>query len=78
MDIFGNDTTRLLEAKIKWQTRASNIDYLKIKNIWVIKKSSSEVKLPMGSMKAEMRYDNIKLNEGIADSVFKIEWDYFF
>ena len=76
---FTVDTSRNLPVKIEIYTpegklvSTTNIDYTKIKNIWVITKSSSEVKLPMGAMKAEMRYDNIKLNEGIADSVFKIE-----
>lgn len=76
---FTVDTSRNLPVKIEILNpegklvSTTNIEYTKIKNIWVIKKSSSEVKLPMGSMKAEMRYDNIKVNEGISDSVFKIE-----
>ena len=76
---FTIDADRYLPVKIEIYNPAgnlvstSNIEYQKIKNIWVITKSVSEVKLPGGKMKAEMRYENIKLNDGIADSVFKIE-----
>jgi len=76
---FTIDSNRYLPVKIEIYSSegklvsATKIEYIKIKNIWVISKSASEIKLPAGKMKAEMRYDNIKLNEGIADSVFKIE-----
>ena len=76
---FTIDSNRYLPVKIEIYSpegklvSATKIEYIKIKNIWVISKSASEIKLPAGNLKAEMRYDNIKLNEGIADSVFKIE-----
>jgi outer membrane lipoprotein-sorting protein len=76
---FTIDSNRYLPVKIEIYNPAGNlvsatkIEYIKTKNVWVISKSVSEVKLPMGSMKAEMRYDNIKINEGISDSIFKIE-----
>lgn len=52
---------------------SSTIEYARLKDIWVIAKNVSEVKLPSGKMKMEMRFDNIKLNEGIPDKEFKID-----
>jgi len=76
---FYIDADRYLPVKIEIFNQqgavvsTSDIDYQKIKNIWVIAKSVTEVKLPVGKMKAEMKFENIKLNEGISDSVFKID-----
>ncbi|MFA4966670.1 MAG: outer membrane lipoprotein-sorting protein [Candidatus Margulisiibacteriota bacterium] len=76
---FYVDTDRYLPVKIEIYNptggvvSTSDIEYAKINNIWVISKSVSEVKLPGGKMKAEMRFENIKVNEGISDSVFKID-----
>lgn len=52
---------------------SSTIEYAKLKDIWVIAKNISEVKLPSGKMKMEMRFENIRLNEGIPDKEFKID-----
>jgi outer membrane lipoprotein-sorting protein len=52
---------------------SSTIEYAQLKNIWVIAKNISEVKLPSGKMKMEMRFENIKVNEGIPDKEFKID-----
>lgn len=52
---------------------SSAIDYAQIKDIWVIAKNVSEVKLPSGKMKMEMRFENIRLNEGIPDKEFQID-----
>ena len=51
---------------------SSTIEYEKIKDIWVIAKNTSEVKLPSGKMKMEMRFDKIKVNEGLSDKIFEI------
>lgn len=50
---------------------SSDIEYIKIKDIWVIEKNKTIVKMPNGKMDVEMKFQNIKLNEGIADSVFE-------
>ena len=52
---------------------SSNMEYQNVNNVWVLAKSNSEITLPGGKMSSEMRFDNIKVNEGIDDSVFRIE-----
>jgi len=51
----------------------ATISYEKIKDIWVISKTMSEIKMPKGKMEVEMIFSNIKVNEGIPDKEFKIE-----
>jgi outer membrane lipoprotein-sorting protein len=51
---------------------SSAIEYVQIKDIWVITRNLSEVKLPSGKMRMEMRFDNIKVNEGMPDKIFEI------
>jgi len=51
----------------------SIIEYEKIFEVWVPTKNISSVNTPMGKMDVEMIYKNVKVNQGIKDSVFKIE-----
>jgi outer membrane lipoprotein-sorting protein len=41
--------------------------------VWVMTKTTSNVSMPMGSMKMEMKYENIKVNQGIKDREFEVE-----
>ena len=50
----------------------SEIAYKEISGFWVPVKNSSNVNTPAGKMKVEMEFGNIKVNEGIKDSEFKI------
>lgn len=51
----------------------SDIEYKKIKDIWVISKNSSWITVPGGKMTVEMRFEDLKINEGIPDKVFEIK-----
>ncbi|MBU0630776.1 MAG: outer membrane lipoprotein-sorting protein [Candidatus Margulisbacteria bacterium] len=51
----------------------SDIDYAMISGVWIPKKNVSFVSTPAGRMDVEMDFDNIKVNRGISDSVFKVE-----
>lgn len=51
----------------------SDIEYKKIKDIWVISKNSSWIAVPGGKMDVEMKFEDIKINEGIPDKVFEIK-----
>ena len=50
----------------------TDIEYSEISNLFVPVKMISSVDSPMGKMKTEVNYSNIKVNQGIEDSVFKI------
>ena len=50
----------------------TDIEYSEISNLFVPVKMISSVDSPMGKMKIEVNYSNIKVNQGIEDSVFKI------
>jgi len=63
IEIIDHDGNKLSTAKI---------DYQNIKNAWVISKSKSEINVPSGKMEIEMKFSNIKVNEGISDKEFKI------
>jgi hypothetical protein len=39
--------------------------------VWVMTKTISNVSMPMGSMKMEMKYENIKVNQGLKDQEFE-------
>ncbi|MBI5701223.1 outer membrane lipoprotein carrier protein LolA [Candidatus Saganbacteria bacterium] len=52
---------------------ASDIDYTKVKDIWVISKNTSSIVVPGGKMEIEMRFDNVKVNEGLSDKLFEIK-----
>ena len=52
---------------------SSTIEYQKIKNIWVIKGNTAMVKTPQGSMNLVMRFNNVKINDGISDDQFKVD-----
>ncbi|NQS90154.1 outer membrane lipoprotein carrier protein LolA [Patescibacteria group bacterium] len=51
----------------------SEIKYQKISGIWVPLQNISDVNTPAGSMHIEMEFSNVKVNDGIDDSEFKIE-----
>jgi len=51
----------------------STIEYEKISDVWVPVKNVSNVNTPMGKMNVEMVYKNVRVNQGIKDSVFRIE-----
>ncbi|OGC12061.1 hypothetical protein A3K48_06265 [candidate division WOR-1 bacterium RIFOXYA12_FULL_52_29] len=51
----------------------SDIEYAIVGGVWVPKKNVSFVSTPAGRMDVEMTFDNIKVNRGISDSVFKVE-----
>lgn len=42
-------------------------------DIWIPVKNVSNVTTPMGAMKVEMEFENIKVNKGIKDEEFKID-----
>ena len=50
----------------------SEIQYQQISDVYVPVKNISNVTTPMGVMKVEMEFSNIKVNQGIKDSEFKI------
>lgn len=52
---------------------SSTIEYQKLKNIWVIKENKAMVKTPQGSMNLTMSFNNVRINEGISDSQFKVD-----
>lgn len=49
------------------------LQYQKINSQMVPVKNISDVATPMGSMHIEMEYKNVKVNEGISDSLFEIK-----
>ncbi len=51
----------------------SNLSYTKIKDIWVVNKNSSWIVIPNGKMYVDMKFENIKINEGISDKAFEIK-----
>jgi outer membrane lipoprotein-sorting protein len=51
----------------------SEIEYTKVSDVWVPAKNVSNVTTPMGTMKVEMEFTNIKVNQGISDKEFKID-----
>lgn len=51
---------------------STSIEYKQISGVNVPYKNTSQVNLPNGSMKVEMVYENIKVNEGISDKEFAI------
>ena len=51
----------------------SEIQYQEVSDVWVPVKNSSNITTPMGAMKVEMEFSNIKVNKGINDKEFKIE-----
>lgn len=52
---------------------SSELEYIKIKDIWVMSKNKSWITVPGGKMDVSMSFENIKINEGIADSIFEIK-----
>lgn len=50
----------------------SEIEYKDISGVYVQVRSISNVTTPMGKMKVEMEFENIKINKGIKDSEFDI------
>jgi outer membrane lipoprotein-sorting protein len=77
--VFHIDDERHLPVKVEifnpqgGLVSTSDLEYQKIKDIWVIAKNMSEVKMPNGKMEVEMKFNNVKVNEGIADREFKID-----
>lgn len=51
----------------------TTLEYKKIKGVYVPQKNVSVVSLPGGQMKVEMEFKDLKVNQGIPDSVFKID-----
>ncbi|OGB86791.1 hypothetical protein A3H38_04595 [candidate division WOR-1 bacterium RIFCSPLOWO2_02_FULL_46_20] len=55
----------------------STMEYKKIEigkdSIWQLAKSVSNVNTPMGAMKVEMGFENIKVNEGVSDKEFEVK-----
>lgn len=52
---------------------SSDLEYTKIKDIWVMSKNTSWISIPGGKMDVSMKFENIKINEGISDSAFAIK-----
>ena len=50
----------------------SEMEYEKISDIWIPIRNISDVNTPVGKMKVEMGFKNIKINKGISDKEFKI------
>lgn len=50
----------------------SDIEYAEVSDLWVPVKNISSITTPMGTMKVEMEYTNIKVNKGIKDSEFNV------
>ena len=65
-------------AKNKLMSR-SEIEYKRFSiakgkdEVWIPVKNTSDVNTPMGKMKVEMGFSNIKINEGISDKEFEVE-----
>ena len=70
----------------KWQTvkimmydakgrliNQSDIGYQEIDDVWVPAKNKSVMLTPMGKMDVEMEMSNVKINQGIKDSEFRVE-----
>ena len=51
----------------------TDMEYQQIGGVYVPSKNFSNVTTPMGAMKVEMEYSNIKVNKGISDSEFKVD-----
>lgn len=51
----------------------TDMEYQQIGGAYVPSKNFSNVTTPMGAMKVEMEYSNIKVNKGISDKEFAIE-----
>lgn len=51
----------------------SNLEYTKIKDIWILSKTQSSVNFPGGAMNVIMKFDNLKVNEGISDKMFEVK-----
>ncbi|MFC1496745.1 outer membrane lipoprotein carrier protein LolA [Candidatus Margulisiibacteriota bacterium] len=72
------DSAKMVPTKISIFTptgklmNETKIEYKKIAGVYVAYKNSSSVNLPNGSMKVEMVYSGIKINEGINDKEFEI------
>jgi outer membrane lipoprotein-sorting protein len=54
------------------QISRSDIKYQQINSIWVPETNKSDMTTPMGTMKIEMSYDNVKINSGLKDELFTI------
>lgn len=51
----------------------SDIEYKEFAGVWIPVKNISSVTTPAGNMKMTMEFSGIKVNQGIDDSVFKVE-----
>lgn len=51
----------------------TKLEYQKIKDIWVVSNNSSQITVPGGSMQVEMKFENVKVNEGIDEKNFEIK-----
>lgn len=51
----------------------SNLSYQQVSGIYVPSKTTSVVTTPMGKMDVEMVYSNVKINQGLSDSIFTIQ-----
>ncbi|MFA4843778.1 MAG: outer membrane lipoprotein-sorting protein [Candidatus Margulisiibacteriota bacterium] len=75
---FYIDSDRWLPVKIIMYTPADKVmsttemRYKKISDIWVATETSSAATTPMGAIKTEMVFENVKVNQGIADREFRI------
>lgn len=50
----------------------TKIEYQNVSGVYVVYKNTSKVNLPNGKMDMVMTYSNVKVNQGISDSVFDI------
>ena len=75
---FYVDSDRWLPVKIMMYdpkgkiVSQSAIEYGEFSGAWTPIKNISDVNSPMGKMNLEMKYENIKINQGVSDSKFKI------
>lgn len=51
----------------------SDIEYEQFSDVWVAYKNTSSAVTPMGAIKTEMLFENVKVNEGVADSQFEVK-----
>ena len=55
------------------QVSQSELTYQQVNGLTVPAAVKSAISSPAGAMKVEMSYQNVKVNQGLSDSVFKIE-----
>lgn len=50
----------------------TEIEYQQVSDVWAPAKNLSSITTPMGSMRVDMEYSNLKINQGMSDKIFEI------